>query len=161
MLKIFNELSPFFEDCYREISVREYAKLTKVSPPTASTILKKYEKEGLLLLDKKGIYYYFRANRTDLFVDFARIYWKLKLTPFVSYLAEKALFANVIIFGSTSKGENTRESDIDIYLDISRKDFDVSFIEKKLKRRVELHFREETTNEHLKVNIEKGIFLHR
>ena len=48
MLKIFNELKPFFEDVYREISVREYAKLTKVSPPTASTILKKYEKDNNL-----------------------------------------------------------------------------------------------------------------
>jgi predicted nucleotidyltransferase len=160
MLKIFNELAPFFEDVYREISVREYSKITKVSPPTASTILKKYEKEELLLLEKKGIYYYFRANRNSLFMDFSRIYWKLILKPFIFYLAQNASYRDVVLFGSTSKAENNKDSDIDIYLDIPREEIDIRFIEKKLKRRIELHFIEETRNEHLKKNIEKGVFLH-
>ena len=48
MLEIINNLAPFFEDCYRRISVREYSKIIKVSPPTASKILMEYYKEGLL-----------------------------------------------------------------------------------------------------------------
>jgi predicted nucleotidyltransferase len=161
VLKIFNELAPFFEDCYRQISVREYAKLTKVSPPTASTTLKRYEKEGLLLLEKKGIYYYFRANRTDLFVDFARIYWKLKLRPFVSYILPQAKYGTIVLFGSTSKGENTFESDLDVYVDVPKKEINISVYEGKLRRRIELHFAEESRNENLMRNIEKGIFLNR
>ena len=35
MLNIINNLRPFIEDCYRRISVREYSRLLKVSPPTA------------------------------------------------------------------------------------------------------------------------------
>jgi len=31
MLKIINELSVFFEDCYREFSVREYARIMKIA----------------------------------------------------------------------------------------------------------------------------------
>jgi hypothetical protein len=31
----------FFEDCYRDISVREYSRETTISPPTASKILKR------------------------------------------------------------------------------------------------------------------------
>jgi predicted nucleotidyltransferase len=161
MLKIFNELAPFFEDVYREISVREYAKLTKVSPPTASTTLKKYEKEGLLFLQKKGIYYYFRASRNSIFVDLSRIYWKLKLNPFVSYLLPQAKYGKIILFGSTSKGENMRESDLDIYIDVPKKNINVFEYEKKLGRRIELHFMEEMENESLKINIEKGVFLYR
>jgi predicted nucleotidyltransferase len=159
MLKLFNELSPFFEDVYREISVREYAKLAKVSPPTASTILKKYEKEGLLLLEKKGIYYYFRANRNSLFADLSRIYWKIILKPFVFYLLPQAKYGKIILFGSTSKAENTRESDLDIYVEVPDKQIIVAEFEKRLKRRIELHFIEETRNENLRRNIEKGVFL--
>ena len=65
MLKIFNGLNPFFEDVYREISVREYAKEIGISPPTASKMLKEFETEKLLLSNKKGIYIYFRANKEN------------------------------------------------------------------------------------------------
>lgn len=159
MLKIFNELAPFFEDVYREVSVREYAKITKVSPPTASTVLKKYEKEGILLLEKKGIYYYFRASRNSLFVDLSRIYWKLVLRPFVSYILPQAKYGKIILFGSASKAENTVKSDLDIYIEVPIKQINVAEYEKKLKRRIELHFMEETRNENLRRNIYKGVFL--
>ncbi len=46
MLKIFNDLKPFFEDNYGRIHVRGYAALVKVSPPTASGMLKKFVQQG-------------------------------------------------------------------------------------------------------------------
>lgn len=49
MLKIINDLTPFFEDCYREISVREYARIMSISPPTASKLLSYYCSEKLLV----------------------------------------------------------------------------------------------------------------
>ena len=55
MLKIINNLKPFFEDCYRRINIREYSRLMKISPPTASKLLYKFNKEGLLLIEKDGI----------------------------------------------------------------------------------------------------------
>jgi len=48
MLKIFNGLRPFIEDCYREIGIREYSRIIKVTPPTASRILKNFESEQIL-----------------------------------------------------------------------------------------------------------------
>ena len=48
MLKIFNDLEPFIEECYKEIGVREYSRIIKISAPTASKILKNFESEGLL-----------------------------------------------------------------------------------------------------------------
>lgn len=52
MLDIINNLKPFFEDCYRRINVREYSRLMKISPPTASKLLSKYHKLNLLLVDR-------------------------------------------------------------------------------------------------------------
>src|SRR3989338_4959978 len=74
MLKIFNNLKPFFEDCYRRYSVREYARSFKISPPTASKILKKFNKEGLLKVTKENNYLFFWANKENkVFITLSRI----------------------------------------------------------------------------------------
>ena len=52
MLNIINSLKPFIEDCYRRINVREYARIMKISPPTASKILFELNKEELLSIEK-------------------------------------------------------------------------------------------------------------
>ena len=76
MLNIFNLLKPFFEDNYLEISVREYAKEIKSSPPKASKELKKFENEGILKREEKGIYHYYTVNSNSyLFKEFSKLYW--------------------------------------------------------------------------------------
>ena len=87
MLQIINILKPFFEDCYRRINVREYGRIIKVSPPTASKILKNFEKEKILKKEREDPYLYYYANKdSDLFIDLSRIYWKSKL-KYSKYLA--------------------------------------------------------------------------
>ena len=70
MLKIINDLSPFFEDCYRRINVREYAKIMNISPPTASKLLNEYNQEGIL---KKELYrnfmFFFSDSGSKDFID--------------------------------------------------------------------------------------------
>jgi len=65
MLKIFNDLEPFFRDNYQRINVREYARIRKMSPPSASALLSNLEKEGLLNVEKEKNYIYYHANRED------------------------------------------------------------------------------------------------
>ena len=65
MLKLINKLSQFLEDCYKEISVREYSRANNVSAPTASKILKNLEKEGLLKQRTDKGYILFRTNREN------------------------------------------------------------------------------------------------
>ena len=55
MLNIINDLDCFFEDCYRRVNVREYARIKGISPPTASKILTNYQKEGLLFKEEYRI----------------------------------------------------------------------------------------------------------
>ncbi|MBU1201916.1 MAG: nucleotidyltransferase domain-containing protein [Nanoarchaeota archaeon] len=65
----------------------------------------------------------------------------------------------IILFGSIAKAENRKESDIDIYMDTSRREIDLKEAEKTIKRKIELHFKEELTNKNLKNNINQGIVL--
>ncbi len=158
MLKILNDLKPFIEDCYRELGVREYSRLMKIAPPTASKLLKEFELEGLLKKKNERGYLLFRANReSNLFRDFALTYWREKLSHLFKAIHEKFLFNEIILFGSLSKLENTINSDVDIYADIPAKEINLTSIEKKLKREVQIHFKEKSKNSLLLANIKKGV----
>ena len=159
MLKIFNELSPFFEDVYREISVREYARITKISPPTASKLLLNYQKEGILLIRKQGIYILFRANNNNLFKDLARAYWRNKLSELFKQIHDQFLFKKIILFGSIEKQENKKDSDIDLFVDIPKKIINIQKIENLLNRKIQLYFKEALNNKHLNENIKKGVVI--
>lgn len=139
MLKIINELSPFFEDCYRRINVREYAKLMSISPPTASKILDSYYSESLLLKEKFRNYIMFYANKdSKQFTDLSRIYWSIKLKELVDIMEKKLIAPTIVLFGSLSKAETKADSDIDLAVFAHKKDLKTELFEKKLKRKVEI-----------------------
>ncbi len=163
MLEIFNNLKPFFEDNYRKIHVREYAKLLNISPPTASKVLENYAKEFLLkkVVDKR--YYYYSANRTSfIFRDLQRMYWKEKLKDLLLALNENCLTPTIVLFGSTAKAEINPDSDIDIAVfTVSKNTLVLETFEKKLKKRIQLFYFKDmgVVPEELKHNILNGYIL--
>ena len=139
MLKIINDLRPFFEDCYRRVSVREYAKLRGISPPTASKLLNSYTAEGLLLREEYRNYLFFSANKESRdFIDLSRTYWRQQLSGLVALMEKNLTDPAIVLFGSLSKAEAKKDSDIDIAVFAHKKPIDVSGIERKLKRRLQL-----------------------
>lgn len=158
MLEIFYLLAPFFEDVYKQISVREYGRKVKFSPPTASLTLARLKKEGLLISSKQGIYLWYQANREQfLFQGLSRLYWQQRLFELTEKLHPQTLYKKIILFGSLSKAENTLDSDIDLYIDINKKYLKVAILEQKLHRKVQLHFKESLINQNLKKNIDLGV----
>ena len=139
MLKIIEELSPFFEDCYRRINVREYAKLASISPPTASKVLDSYYSESLLSKEKFRNYIMFCANKdSSHFIDLSRIYWSIKLKEIMDIMEKSLAAPTVVLFGSLSKAEAKADSDIDLAVFAHKKNLDIGEFEKKLKRKVEI-----------------------
>jgi predicted nucleotidyltransferase len=163
MLNIINNLQPFFEDCYRRINVREYAKIIKVSPPTASKILNSLEKEGILLKEKDRNYLFFSSNKeSKQFIDLSRIYWYLKLNKLISYIDNIVIQPTIVLFGSLSKAEATPNSDIDLAVFGHKKPINLENFEKQLKRKIQLFWfvsLKEIANEELKNNILNGYIL--
>jgi predicted nucleotidyltransferase len=142
MLRIIDDIKPFIEDNYRRINVREYARIQKISAPTASKILSSLHNEGLLKKenDKQYIYYY-ADKESALFIDLSRIYWRLLLehTGLVSFIEAELLNPIIILFGSLSKAEAKKDSDIDLAVfSISKKEIPSEKYERKLKRRIQL-----------------------
>ena len=139
MLKIINNLHPFFEDCYRRINVREYAKIIHTSPPTASKLLTYYNSNGLLLKTTYKNYILFYANKNNTnFIDLSRIYWRCKLDEFIALIENKLVNPSLILFGSLSKAESKQESDIDMAIFANKKELNIKDIEQKLKRKIQL-----------------------
>jgi len=158
MLKIINNLYPFIEDCYNEIGVREYSRLIKITPPTASKLLKGFELEGLL---KKRIdrgYLLFRANRENFTLkDLSKIYWKQKLKGVIEYINSQLYNPSIILFGSLTKLETKKDSDIDlaVFTNIN-KNINLEKFEKSFKRKIQLFKFKSISNinsKELKMNI--------
>jgi predicted nucleotidyltransferase len=142
MLKIIHDIQPFIEDNYRRINVSEYARIQKISAPTASKILSSLNKEGILKKesDKQYIYYYADKEST-LFIDLSRIYWRSSLehSGLITCLEAELLNPLIILFGSLSKAEAKQDSDIDLAVfSATKKDIPLEKYEKKLKRNIQL-----------------------
>lgn len=163
MLNIINNLKPFFEDCYREIAVREYARETKMSAPTASKLLKNFEKEGLLKAREERRHLLFKTNReSTIMKDLSRIYWKEKFAKLIEHLNKKFYSPTMILFGSLAKLEVTKNSDIDIVLLTKiKKEINLKDFEKKLGRKIQLLNYEEIDkiNKDFRLNILNGYIL--
>ena len=160
MLKILYNLGPFIEDCYRELGVREYSRITNITAPTSSERLKQFESEGLLKKKSDRGYLLFRANRNSkILLDLSRAYWREKLKKLIEHL--DSIFHNptIILFGSLAKLEAKKDSDIDLaILTKSDKKTDLSKYEKQYKREVQL-FKFDSLgkiNKELKKNIING-----
>ena len=163
MLKIINNLRPFFEDCYRRINVREYSRLVGISPPTASKTLFDYNKKGLLLIEKDRNYLFYYANRdSDTFIDLSRIYWKLKLKSLINFMSRNLTSPTIILFGSLSKAETKEDSDVDICVFGYKKELTITKFEADLKRKIQLFFfnsLQDIKNKELANNILNGYVL--
>jgi len=140
MLKIINDLKEFFEDNYKRIHVREYAKLQKISPPTASKILEKYKQQNILKKEVNMQYFYYYANKDSFdFRDLQRIYYRKKLINLINYIKQEAIAPKIILFGSLAKAEVKKTSDIDLaVITVSKVKIQTKNFEKDLNRKIQI-----------------------
>lgn len=166
MLRIFKDLKPFFEDNYRRINVREYSRVAGISPPSASKLLHSYHKELLLNKEKEKNYIYYVANKDNrTFIELCRSYWlqRFEKTGLIGYLELEHMTPVVILFGSFSKAEVKRGSDIDIALfSATAKAANLGKFEKRLGRKIQIFqfkTKDDVKNEELLNNILNGFML--
>lgn len=139
MLNYINNLSAFFEDCYRRINVREYAKIMDISPPTASKVLTKYFKEGILIKEAERNYLFFHVNnKSKEFIDLSKIYWQLKLKDLIQYIEKITISPTIVLFGSLAKAEVKIDSDIDLGIFGHKRKLNLTNFEKKIKRKIQI-----------------------
>jgi predicted nucleotidyltransferase len=147
-------------------TIRELARKTKLSPPTALRIIRTLQKEGVIRETVVG-----RASQISANLDSAKYKWMKRLAN-LKNIYECGIIEGfvdtyndpqaIILFGSYSRGEDIERSDIDIAVITGHKHIaDVSTYEKKLGRAVSVHcITLDRVSEEFKSNLCNGIILH-
>jgi len=147
MIGLFNEskllqvLKIFFVSPEKKFTIRELAKLTKISPAWASKTVFKLKKEELLIIDEtKRV----TANlESKEFFNLKKIFnlRSMSESGLIDYLVSMYHEPEcIILFGSYSNGADIGKSDIDIAIITNRKlNLDLIKFEKTLNRKINLH----------------------
>ena len=79
----------------------------------------------------------------------------------IKYIQDKLMPKSIVLFGSYARGEDTEESDIDIFVECKSKKISLEKFEKELNRKIQLHFKQDFTKypKELKNNIINGVTL--
>lgn len=159
-------LKVFFDDPIAEgvgFQLRELSRLVNIAPKSVKLYLGEFEKEELILREKDRVHGYpmYFANRDhEYFRLLKKIDTILSITEsgLLKYLYELCMPEVIILFGSSSRGEDILGSDIDIYLQCKEKKLNLGKYERVLKRKISVFFEEQfdKLSEELKRNIING-----
>jgi predicted nucleotidyltransferase len=164
MFRELNNLKVFFENPSKEINVREFARILKISPATASKKLERFSKEKMLKKRKFKNFNLFQLNiENEEIIEIKKFYnlKKLKESGLIEELNKFYLKPTIILFGSFYEGFDNESSDVDLVI-ISEKDKEFNQkekFEKKLKKRLQIFVVKkisEIKNKHLINNILNG-----
>lgn len=125
--------------------LREISKNTNIAPTSVKNYLTELFKEKLIIKEKhrtQGYPLYYANRDNDYFKLLKRIYTvqKIKELGLLEELNNTLTPDCIILFGSVSKGEDIKESDIDIFLQCSKKDINLSKYEKLFQKKINLFF---------------------
>lgn len=137
----------FFDYPMKRFQLREICRMLKMGMPSVRNNVRKLEKYGFIRKEKKGVYESYVSSKNDIFRLYKRNDMLLRTyeSGLIDFLAEKLIPDAIILFGSASRGEDMETSDIDLFLIAKEKEIDVAKFEKRLKRKISLHFEEKVS----------------
>lgn len=145
-----------------KLRVRELERLLAIPLPSVIRHCKELEKEDLLLMTKVGNVSFYTASRSETYMREKKLYniRMLYKSGLIDYLKQELSNPAIVLFGSFSRGEDTEESDIDLYLETpSKKSVTLDQFKKVLHREIQV-FRQKRLknmkNPHLANNIING-----
>lgn len=172
MLQNYNKwkvLKIFFENPNPKgagFQLREIGRMTNLATTSVKRYLNELVNEELIIKTMHRIHAYpvYWANQDSEKFRFLKkidTIMTLKESKLIEFLENNCMPDVIILFGSASRGEDTAESDIDLYLKCKERKLDMQDFEGKVKRKISLFFSEdfgELSNE-LKNNIINGTIL--
>ena len=143
----------FFNEPTKPHYLIEISKKSKLAHTSTKNYLISLKKENIIkeTIEKKGKRNFpiYTANLDNAnYKLYKKIYNLNKVLNLglVDFLRDKFMPKTIILFGSYSRGEDTEDSDIDIFIESKKQDINLQQFENKLKRKIELHFNEKFNN---------------
>ncbi|MBW6462338.1 MAG: nucleotidyltransferase domain-containing protein [DPANN group archaeon] len=158
-------LELFFNYPKEQFTIREIARRLNIAPPTSLRLVTNLTEKGYIQTKKHRHYTDVTANIENTeFIDFKKIYNLYSLSKLKTYLVKQLNYPQaIILYGSYSRGEDTEESYIDIFIVSStKKEIDVNTYETELKRKIHIIKKSDFSilPKELKTNIINGIVLY-
>lgn len=161
-------LRVFFDDPLPKeggFQLREMSRKVGVAPPSVKRYLAELEKASLIVKKSHRIFRYptYYANRDNDYFKLLKkqdMVMRINESGLLDYLSEMCMPDAIVLFGSSSRGEDLRESDIDIFLQCKEVKLHFAKYEKELCRRVNPLFGElHELSKELRNNLLNGIIL--
>jgi len=159
----------FFEDPVPEgigFQLREISRKVDVAPPSVKKYLIELEKESLIQKQQHRIHNYpiYYANRDNKYFKFLKrldTIIKIEESKILDFLSDECMPDVIILFGSASKGEDIKSSDLDIFIQSNKTKINTKKYEKHLNRKINLFFNKNFNrlSAELKNNILNGTIL--
>lgn len=158
-------LQLFFDSPTKNFQLREISRLSKIALPSVINHVNKLLREGFVTKGKKHTYFSYVSNRTS---EKFKLYKKSDLTirlhnsGLIDYLIKEFQPNSIVLFGSSSRGEDIENSDVDIFIESKEGEVKLLSFEKELKRKINLIFepRAADLNKELLNNLVNGIVLY-
>ncbi|MBS3147019.1 nucleotidyltransferase domain-containing protein [Candidatus Woesearchaeota archaeon] len=156
----------FFTNPTAKLRVREIERTLKLPLPSVIRYCRELEKEEILNIAKIGSVSFYTANRGSQKYLLEKQLYNIKQlheSGLIEYVKVELSNPAIVLFGSYAKGEDTEESDIDLYIETpSNRNVNLEKFEKVLKREIQLFQYKnlkEIRNTNLVNNIINGITL--
>lgn len=127
-------LETFFEYPDKKFTIRGIAKITNIPKSTVQNYLIKLKSGGIVTKGNQASNTrLFKVKKINYFIE------KLYTSGLIEYLEEFFAPSSIVLFGSFRKGDSVRESDIDIFIETTKKvDTDLGKFEEKLKHKIQI-----------------------
>jgi len=158
----------FFVRPTKEHYLMDISRKIKLAHTSIKKNLDKLVKLGLITesIEKKGKrdFPLYKANRDHILFKKYKIIHNISSvfeSNLIEFIEERLTPKSIVLFGSYQRGEDTENSDVDLFIECKKQELDIRIFEKKLVRKIELHFKENFTlyPKELKNNIINGIVL--
>jgi predicted nucleotidyltransferase len=136
----------------------------KLGLPSVSNYVKRLEREGLIMRERRGVYMSYVAAKNELFKVYKRndVLLRLYESGLLNFLMDRFTPDAIVLFGSASRGEDVEESDIDLLVIAKEQSVDLRKFENILKRKISLEFEPNVSDipRDLMNNVVNGIVVH-
>lgn len=135
----FKILAAFLREPYREFYLREAASYARVSVSTVKAYLDSLVGDGFLLRTKRANLVLFKANTENVaFRHFKIAYFLRRVRPLIEHLKQNYENSSIILYGSCARGEDDKDSDIDLLIIGRAERVELTDFEKRFNRTITL-----------------------
>lgn len=135
----------FFQEPTKQHYLKEISRRTRIAHTSVAVHLRSLIKQGIIIrqVERRGARSFplYAASQNEEFRFYKKIYniIALKESGLIPYLKDNYTPSTIVLFGSYARGEDTDESDIDIFLQAEGKAIDLSKFKRRLHRAIQLH----------------------